>query len=156
MPYYHERKLPRLQGYDYTQPNFYFVTICTAKHRCLFGRPGTVNALGHIAQTELLCVPAHYRNVRIDKYVIMPNHVHVIFVLEAQEGLTANPTLSTVVGQYKSAVSKAAHELYPGLPVWQKSFYEEVIRNKAHYLAVWNYIEGNPLKWDKDEYFTLQ
>lgn len=155
MPYYHERISPRLKGFDYSQPHYYYVTICTFQKRCLFGRPENYSHLGQIAQSELKKVSSHYADVSVDKYIVMPNHVHVIFAIGCHTNASSNPSLSTVVGQYKSAVSKQIHEIYPSLSVWQKSFNDEIIRNQAHYKAVWNYIDGNPAKWETDDYFLL-
>ncbi|WP_295632444.1 transposase [uncultured Intestinimonas sp.] len=76
----------------------------------------------------------------------MPNHVHMILVLTSQGGRTlCAPTVSRVIKQFKGVVTKRA-----GLPLWQKSFHDHIIRNEADYLRIWQYIDTNPLKWRED------
>ena len=90
-----------------------------------------------------------YENVRISKYVIMPNHIHAIIVIEAcsAERSKPFPTLSTIVGLYKSGVARHIHKNEPNIKVWQKSFYDHGIRNQQDYDEIWQYIENNPLKY---------
>ena len=89
--------------------------------------------------------------VHLDKYVIMPNHLHLIIRLSASKDGRPQvaPTLSRVIQQFKGAVTKAV-----GLPLWQKSFHDHIIRSEADYLRVWQYIDTNPLKWEQDKYYT--
>lgn len=111
----------------------------------------TLTDLGRTAERCLLEIPKHFVSAHVDQYVIMPNHVHVILVLndDAQtERACPFPTVSTVIGSYKSAVSHAA-----GFPVWQKSFYDHVIRNETDYKEIWRYIDENPMKWTLDSLF---
>ena len=147
-----KRKLPRLSGWDYSAENYYFVTVCTHHKRCLFGSVCDFSRLGKLAETELLRIPERFPGVRIDKYVVMPNHIHAIVVLgcDGAERSRPLPTLSTVVGLYKSGVSRLAGE-----PIWQKSFYDHIIRNEESYLEIWRYIDENPLKWREDELYTV-
>ena len=151
------RKLPRLRGFDYSDQNFYYVTICTCDKKYLFGTIEQLNIYGKIAQQELINIPLHYKGITIDKYVIMPNHIHVIIIIgccEKAERSRPFPTLSTIVGLYKSGVSKVIHKISPEIEVWQKSFYDEIIRNEQSYREIWEYIDGNPLQWRLDKYFT--
>lgn len=151
MPFY-SRKSPRLAGYDYSKCGMYFVTICTHEKRCLFGKTDMINTYGCIAETELLDAVTHYKGVSVEKYVIMPNHVHAIVSIDSA---AANPpTLSTIIGGYKSAVSRKIHKTDPDLVVWQRTFYERVIRDENEFLNVWKYIDENPMKWELDEYHT--
>lgn len=97
-------------------------------------------------------IPAHYSNVRLDKYVVMPNHIHLILALDQSVGrMISAPTksLSTIVGSMKRYTSKMV-----GLPLWQKSFHDHVIRNETDYLRIWAYIDTNPLKWREDCYYV--
>jgi len=91
-----------------------------------------------------------YPNVRLDKSVIMPNHIHMILVLTQPESGRAQlaPTLPHIVQQFKGKITKRI-----GMPIWQKGYYDHVIRNQADYLRIWNYIDGNPARWEEDEYF---
>ncbi len=148
------RKLPRLQQYDYSKQNYYYVTICTHEKSHLFGSFNNLNQFGKIAQAELLNIPTHFDGIKIDKYVVMPNHIHAIIIIGCNgeaERSRPFPTLSTVIGLYKSGVSKLIHEIEPQIPVWQKSFYDKIIRNEQGYQEVWQYINENSLKWQEDE-----
>ena len=151
---YPDRKLPRLSGFDYSSPNYYFITICTHNRKRIFGLPDSPDELGLIAEAELVNIEKHYSDVRVDKYVIMPNHIHVIIVIDKSDTERSRPfpTLSSIVGLYKSGVSRKIHEIYPDIEVWQKSFYDKVICNETAYFDVWQYIDENPLKWELDEY----
>ena len=96
------RKNPRLSDYNYASGHYYFVTICTFSKRCLFGIPAELSPMGKIAADYLPEIPAHFPGVKIDKWVVMPNHIHAILILPGDK-----QSLSTVIGQYKAAVSKA-------------------------------------------------
>ncbi len=142
------RKLPRLNGFDYSSENFYFVTLCASQHRHLFGSIDQLNQTGAIALDELLKIPSHYQNVRVDKYVIMPNHIHMIVVIGCSEKRDGKlPTLSSVIGLYKSGVSRRVHQYIPNLKLWQTSFYDHILRTNHSYRQAWKYIDENPAKW---------
>ena len=129
------RKHPRLKEYDYSTPNYYFITICTWKKQCLFGAAGSLNARGKIAEHGILQIEKHFPNVRVDHYVVMPNHVHAIIILQDDQA-----NLTTVVGQYKSYVTRQIHKMEPDIQVWQTSFHDHGIRTQAGYEKIWNYI----------------
>ncbi|MGM9648795.1 MAG: transposase [Butyricicoccaceae bacterium] len=151
-----------MAGFDYSSQQYYFVTICTQKRRRLLsdivgnGLDRSVVSVntncGNIAERQLVQIPAHFEGIRIDKYVIMPNHIHMILVIGC-DGKTERsrpfPTLSTVIGLYKSGVSREA-----GFPVWQKSFHDHIIRNAQDYREIWRYIDENPLKWQEDCFYS--
>lgn len=143
-----KRKSPRIKDYDYSAQNYYFVTICTHQKQCIFGDPMALNTFGVIAEKLLLEIPVHFSGVIIDKYVIMPNHIHVIFNI-AEKGIS----LIDLIGSYKSAVTKEIHKVQPKLLIWQKSFHDHIIRNQNSYEKIWNYIDGNPLKWNEDCFY---
>ena len=142
------RKNPRLKDFDYSSPNYYFITICTFDKACIFGKPNELNRWGITAGSVLEEIEQHFSNVRIDKYVIMPNHVHMILVLA-----DFNAGISQIVGQYKSSVTRKIRETDPGQKVWQTSFHDHVIRNQKDYERIWLYIDANPQNWDKDCFF---
>ena len=144
---YPVRKSTRLPGFDYTQPNYYFVTICAHEKQCLFGAPDFLNGIGKIAYTEMENLPSHYSGVFVDCFVIMPNHVHAILVLE-----NTTVSLDKIIGLYKSGVSRRARPITQGKPLWQRSFHDHVIRNQASYEKIWNYVTHNSQKWE-DDYF---
>ena len=149
MPFY-ERKSPRIPNYDYSNSNYYFITLCTHEHCCIFGKPGELNPLGNIVQRDLLSIQKYYPGVRIDKFVVMPNHVHAIIVLE--NGFI-NPSISKIVGLYKTGVTKQLRKMRPDIQVWQRSFYDHIIRNQKSYEEIWTYIDNNPLKWEMDKLY---
>ena len=154
------RKQNRLKEYDYSAPNAYFITICTEKRKKLFwmdvgaiiDRPKNVplTNLGIIAQRSIENITKHYPAISVDHYVIMPNHIHLLLQINTDvngRSMIA-PTISTVVRLMKGTVSKQA-----GFTVWQKGFYDHVIRNGNDYQDIWNYIEGNPSKWAEDKLY---
>ena len=144
-----KRKNPRMSHYDYTQPGYYFITICTKDKKCIFGAPCCLNPYGQAAKWGLDEIEKHTKGIKVDKYVVMPNHIHAILVLTDN---TAD--LSVVVGQYKSAVTRRIHEKEQNIKVWQASYHDHVIRNEQDYLKIWNYIDTNPIRWEKDCFFT--
>ncbi len=147
-----KRKLPRLRGFDYSTENYYYVTICTADKKHLFWERGSLSEMGQIAKEELENISGHYAHVVVDQYVVMPNHVHAIIVIGCHMQAEKLPALSAVVGAYKAGVSRRIHEKHPTVKVWQKSFYDVVIRNDQMYREVWKYIDGNPAQWETDEH----
>lgn len=155
------RKQNRLTQYDYRTPNAYFITICTNNRRNLFwkdvgaiiDRPENVplTSLGMVAQQSIRDISSHYPAITVDHSVIMPNHIHLLLQIHTDENGRSMiaPTISTVVRLMKGMVSKQA-----GFAVWQKGFYDHVIRNENDYQDIWNYIEGNPSKWTEDKLFV--
>ncbi len=103
---------------------------------------------GETVKTAIENISIHYPSVIVDKYSIMPNHIHMILFIEESDGrMISAPTISVVVGQMKRWVSKKV-----GFSIWQKSFYEHIIRNERSYREIWEYIDKNPLKyiWKKN------
>ena len=141
------RQNSRLHGYDYKSGNYYFVTICTDRKQCIFGPVGKPNQIGNAAMQGIEAIPEHFPGVVVDEYVIMPNHVHMILILPQSKS-----NLSSVVGSYKSYVSKMFHMEHPGVTLWQRSFYDHIIRDENVYCEIKRYIQENPLKWNLDEY----
>ncbi len=144
------RKSTRIPRYDYSAENYYFVTICTKNMQCIFGSIFRPNALARIAQEEMLRIPEHYQNVTVEKFVVMPNHVHAIIIISGTGIHEKGPTLNSVVGSYKSGVTRRIHQMVPGIIVWQRSFHDHVIRNQHSYERIWTYIENNPISWEQD------
>ncbi len=136
---YPVRKNPRIKGYNYAALNYYFITVCTKNKKCILGEAGAVNELGSVVQRAIEEIPAHYSGVCVDKFVVMPNHIHAIIIL--YEGKSE---LTRIVGSFKSYVTKKAHEIYPDLEVWQTSFHDHVIRSQKSYETIWLYIDSNP------------
>ncbi len=147
-----QRKLPRLKNYDYSSHNYYYVTICTAGKRHLFWDHGQLSDMGRMAKEELEKLPEHYTDVVVEHFVVMPNHVHAIIAIGCHTESKTSPTLSAVVGAYKAGVSRRIHSIAPEVKIWQKSFYDSVIRNDQMYAEVWKYIDGNPAQWESNEH----
>ena len=145
------RKKNRLPDYDYGQCGVYFITICTRDKQYLLwnpvgatiGRPLLSDA-GKMVETAIKQIPKRYPEISVDHFAIMPNHVHLLVRAESAEHIS----ISRVVQQFKGAVSKTA-----GNPLWQKSFYDHVVRNERDYQEIWMYIENNPLRWMEDELY---
>ena len=155
-----KRKQNRLTEYDYSTPNAYFITVCTHDRKNLFwtdvgaiiDRPENVplTGLGLLVRKAVWDIPTHYPAVTVDHFVIMPNHIHLLLQIntDADGRSMIAPTISTVMRMMKGTFSKQA-----GFSVWQKGFYDHVVRNENDYLQIWNYIAGNPGKWAEDKLF---
>ena len=146
---YPSRKNPRNQAIDYSAPNYYFITICTDQKACIFGEPNQLNEFGKIALDGIEQISVHYPEVTVDKCVVMPNHIHAILILTGN-----GRSVSDIVCSYKAYVTKRIHEIQPIRKVWQSSFHDHVIRNQQSYEKIWLYIEGNPLNWNKDCFYS--
>ena len=94
-------------------------------------------------------IPDHFPEVLVDKWVVMPNHVHVIIHLN-----DCTTELSHVIGQYKSAVTRNIRRIVENMTVWQTSYHDHVIRSERDYLRIWEYIDTNPSRWKDDCFYT--
>jgi len=150
---YYKRKSPRIPDFDYSGDQFYFITICTHNKQCIFGEPEKLNTFGKMVCKDLLDIPTHFEHIRIDHYVVMPNHLHAIVVIGCDGRLGERPNLNTVVGQLKSGISRKIHSINPNLKVWQRSYHDHVIRNDKSYQIIWEYIETNPIRWEDDCFY---
>ena len=138
------RKRNRLRSYDYASNNMYFITICTLDKACILCDPQDflLTETGQTVMEAVESIPRLYEGISLMHYVIMPNHVHMLLLLNR-----SNTSVSTVVNQMKRHIS-----LQTGRPVWQKSFFDHIVRNEADYLRIWEYIGENPKKWSIDRY----
>lgn len=155
-----KRKPNRLPNFDYSTPGAYFITVCTANRMKLFWngvgadiiRPENVplSTIGKIVEQGIRNIHTHYENISVDKYCIMPDHIHLILSMQSDGSgrIISAPTISTVVGSMKRWVSRQV-----GQPVWQKSFYDHGIRNQQDYLTIWEYIDNNPARWKEDCFY---
>jgi len=170
-----KRKEIRLKGYDYSQSGAYFITICAKNREEIFGdiavgavvnrpianRPvyTELSYIGKIIDKEIRIMQEIRKNVSIDKYVIMPNHIHMIMVITEENRrsttkngrLTTAPTMGTTVSEiirlWKRAISKQV-----GFSLWQLSFHDHIIRNENDYITIAEYIENNPSSWENDRF----
>ena len=146
------RKHNRLGNYDYSQNGAYFVTICTQDRKQVLceivgdGFP-VPKPTGEIAEEYIRQISEKYPNVTVDRYVIMPDHIHILLRIDGSGN--PSPTMGNVVGWYKYQVTKQANLLLntPGKKLFQRSYYDHVIRNQQDYDEIWQYIEDNPRKW---------
>ncbi|MBE5714363.1 MAG: transposase [Ruminococcaceae bacterium] len=150
-----KRKNIRLNDYNYSSNGAYFITICTKnKENLLWKNVGAncvrpldqlpLSKIGIVIENEIYKLNTVYENIKVDKYQIMPNHIHlIIFIYEDSNGRTQfAPTISRIIKQFKGSITKQI-----GFSIWQKSFYDRIIRNEKEYQSVWNYIHNNPLKY---------
>jgi len=156
-----KRKRNRLKNYDYSN-GMYFVTICTENHRkILCGVVGDGSPVpkepGKIAEEFILKIPEKYTGVKVDKYVVMPNHVHLLIYI-GNKSVTEkpSPTLGDIIGWYKYQVTKQINNEMgiPGRRFFQRSFHDHVIRGEKDYLKIWEYIDNNPARWAEDCFYT--
>jgi len=149
------RKNIRLNHYDYTKKGAYFITICVKGKNCILGdivggdahiAPEVqLSECGHIVEKYMHSIPG------IDRYVIMPNHIHMIVKIDSglmqESAPTQKLSVPGIVRSLKILVTKEY-----GVSVWQRSYYEHIIRDEQDYLIKCRYIEQNPVNWAKDEY----
>jgi len=218
-PQIHHRRSIRLKGYDYSQAGAYFITLCTHNREHLFGEVVSgnmiLNEYGKVASNEWAKTPEIRPHVALDVFVIMPNHMHGIIIINgrgeshsphnvdppytanigeshsphninppytantgelhspgldlpgntnqsdpANKGECDSPprspsnTIGAMVRGYKSAVTKQINLLRPGGIIWQRNYYEHIIRNEQAYQTISGYIINNPLQWQEDKFYS--
>ena len=188
-----KRTHARLKCYDYATPGVYFITICARDRKCVFSKIVTdeneqvandYTEFGKIAERNLLALEQRFINLSIDKYVIMPNHIHALFVLTDcdSEAAGASPrptigaspcptigaspcptigasprtTISDIVCAFKSLTAKECRKISPTAKLFKTSFYDHIVRTELDYADVVRYIENNPLAWQLDELYEKQ
>ena len=170
-PKYYELGSKRLPDYDYSQPGAYFVTMCTTDRRCIFGQiidgKMRLNKNGMVVAEQWVGLPTHHPNLFLDEFVIMPNHIHGIIRLSgasqtsvgagfqpahASPETKPNHGLSEIVRGFKTYSSLTINRLQgrSGQGVWQRNYYEHVVRTEDDLDAIRRYIGENPLKWAED------
>ena len=189
----HHRRSIRLDGYDYSQPCIYFITLCTYNRECLFGEilngEMRLNEFGKMTQQCWLEIPNHFPQTQLDEYIIMPDHIHGIIVLNDFVGVqnvgtknvgtkivgaknfsplpmpTPEPTreqnitpfrspsktIGSIIRGFKIGVTKWFRQNTDIYVVWQRNFYEHIIRNEDELNRIRQYIIDNPKKWKTDE-----
>ena len=156
----------RHPDHDYTRPGAYFITICAYKGNALFGQivDGVMqlNPLGQIAHQAWVDLPKRHPQISVDPFVIMPNHGHAVISILAETGKAGIPrqyakpvagSISTVVNAYKVSVTKLAIHagLIPGPPLWQRNFYDHIVRTDQELANIREYIRTNPARWLADQ-----
>ncbi len=174
---YPRRKSTRLKEYNYSQPGFYYVTICTDNRQELFGlvenEQMKLNKFGKIVDAVWLQIPNHFNNIQLDKYVIMPNHIHgIIKIVGArlprpessrpdnnnnndkiiERGNRAPTGLGQIIAYFKYISTKQINEFKDNgvNKIWQRNFYDHIIRNEKSLNAIREYILNNPINWGRD------
>ena len=160
----YNRRSIRLPEYDYSQSGYYFVTICTYQKQCLFGEIKhnkiILNQIGNMVTKEWLKSSNIRKEIQLDQWILMPNHIHGIVIIRKNMGASLAPlqknrlrkprSLSTFISGFKSAVTKYIKTISIGddIRVWQKNYYESIIRNEEQLNNIRQYIIDNPYKWD--------
>ncbi len=155
-----KRKPTRLKGYDYSTPGAYFITICTKDRKELLskivGDDAHIGPKNQLSQYGLVCnkyinnINNKYENVTVDKYVIMPNHIHlIIFLRGTMKASSPTKNIETIIRSFKTMVTKEI-----GYSIWQRSYHDHIIRGEKDYHKIWEYIDTNPLKWELDCFYN--
>ena len=145
--------------YDYSSAGSYFLTVCTKDKRCTLGTVGRddlgapqvqLTARGTLAQRYICAIETAYHDVTVEKYAVMPNHIHILLTLHNGAPGSARPTqrIPRLVAALKRVTNRAAGE-----ELWQTSYYDHVVRGEADFLRIWSYIHTNPARWAEDEYY---
>ncbi|AFY91441.1 transposase [Chamaesiphon minutus] len=165
MPYdpdKHHRRSIRLKGFDYSRSAVYFVTICVQNRECLFGTISQhemiLNDAGKLVSEEWLALPERFPAIILDEFVVMPNHFHGIIYISPNS--VEHPTLGRIIGAFKSIVT----DLYiSGVKdqgwtpfdrrLWQRNYYEHIVRDDSALQKIQQYIRDNPLTWQTDSLY---
>ena len=165
-----KRRSIRLRGYDYSTPGAYFITACTHDRLLLFGRvvndKMAANRLGAVVEDCWSKLPDHYENVALDAFILMPNHIHGVIIIgdgTADVGAGLQPAFPAAVGSRRPGVPEIVRAFQTfsarrinemrgstGTPVWQRGFYDHVIRGERELDRVRTYIMDNPRRWSED------
>ena len=172
-PLIHHRRSIRLPGYDYAQVGFYFVTVCSQGQQPLFGQVVEahveLNEFGHVVSDSWGWLAENYPFVELDEWVVMPNHLHGIMVITngCRGGSRTAPTtasnlgtirkpLGRLIGAFKTVSTKKINQMRgaPGTAIWQRNYYEHVVRGDESLQDIREYIVNNPANWEFDELYN--
>ncbi len=162
-----KRKHPRLTNYDYGSSGTYFITICTQNRRCVLSRivgrglaPAEIGKIeyslfGKIAEQQLALLEQRYPCLIVDRYVVMPNHIHMVLILNNPgAGASPRPTIMDIVCAYKSLTTIECKKHGFKEKLFQTSFHEHIIRGREDYEEIVKYICENPIRWHDDELYA--
>ena len=157
------RKMQRLQGFDYNNSRYYFLTICVKDKRCILStiQPGDVIQPASIRLSDIGNVVNSYivssdkiDGITILNYVIMPNHIHVLLQYIGNDGSSRAPTpTNAAIPHYVSTLKRLINRRI-GENIWQRGYYDHTIRDENDYRSVWTYIDNNPAHWAEDKYYS--
>ena len=155
-----KRRAARLGKYDYGQAGVYFVTICTQGRRCILSdivgeglAPPVVKLTGYgkVAEEQIRQIEVRYPSIQVDRFVIMPNHIHMLLSVRGETGgASPSPTVIDAIRAFKSQTTRICG---CGPNLFQRSFYDHVVRGEADYREICSYIDGNPLCWAEDRLY---
>ncbi len=167
----HRRSI-RLKDYDYSQSGLYFITICIHHNINLLGEvingKMALSCIGQMIEKQWLHLSERFEGIKVDEYVLMPNHFHGIIHLGQPQGIESGqpqgiaPTVGGMVGAFKSLstneyIRQVKDNNWPRFDkrLWQRNYYEHIIRNEESYRQISQYIQDNPLKWQEDKYYVV-
>ncbi len=154
-PDFNHRQSIRLTGYDYSTSGAYFITICTHEREYLFGDVVNeiiqLNTVGDIARSHWQQLSQHHPNIIMDESIVMPNHLHGIIILESSTDSTKS--ISEIIRGFKTFSAKAINKkrCLRSVPVWQRNYYDRIIRSELELDRIRQYIIYNPRNWDTDK-----
>jgi len=153
------RKSPRLDRYDYSLNGAYFITVCVQDRHEMLGSidVGAGSSRPHVELSEYGCIvnkwiakiPEKYDCAKVENYIIMPNHTHILLFIYRSGRDNPAPTVGNIIGYFKYQTTKEIN--IPGF--WQRSYHDRIIRDKAEYRQIWQYIDENPARWAEDEFY---
>ena len=159
-PDIHHRRSIRLSEHNYSESCHYFITLCASQRQSLFGNIADnnmkLNDAGMMVETIWRQLPEYYAGVELNEYVVMPNHFHAIITVVEQGAASSAPTLGNILRRFKSVSAIAVNRCLnrQGQPVWQRNYYEHIIRSDQAYQNITEYIRTNPKLWQEDAYFV--
>ncbi|MBI4333847.1 MAG: transposase [Chloroflexi bacterium] len=171
LPNLPQRRSIRLKEYDYSQAGAYFVTICSEGRQCLFGSVADyemiLNEFGALVASSWQWLATQYSYVLLDEWVVMPNHLHGILVITDRDA-GASPaagasrsaptgkikSLGSLIGAFKTVSTKHINKMRktPGATIWQRNYYEHIVRDEDEMAKIREYIANNPARWGEDKY----
>lgn len=161
-----ERRKPlRLKTWDYSRDGIYFITICAKNRESIFGKISHISVgdgvldvpivhlsdIGKVVERQILIMDNVYPNLSMDKFCIMPNHVHLLIALQGGTSRTPSRTNETIPALISTLKRYTNREC--GSSIWHRSYYDHIIRNEQDFQRIWRYIDTNPQKWEDDCYY---
>ncbi|MBQ3100705.1 MAG: transposase [Clostridia bacterium] len=159
------RKPTRLKSFDYAKPNVFFITVCTQNRRCILssvvgeGSPlPQLSVYGKIVDRWIQILPKHYNNVSVSHYVIMPNHIHLLLSVTERGRGDPSPTIDKIIGWFKYQITRDINNIRKTEKekIFQRSFYDHIVRNRDDYLEIAKYITENPRRWQLDKLYSQE
>ena len=158
-----QRLSPRWRGYDYSAIGSYFITVCTHNRQKILStvteeENATIqlSACGEIVEKWISRIPEKYPLVTADHYVIMPNHVHLLLSINKEREEDITPSIVSIIGWLKYAATKEINTARgaSGEKIFQRSFYDHIVRTREEYCEIYKYIRDNPICWHLDQLYV--